>query len=141
MKSGNKKNTEIYYETPINNQMNMKMKLKDLHKAAIIYKEIMDLDKEIKKITEYAKLISDISGKMQLIISEKIETPVSNTTDLYTPMGEPLRIRFSTPVMRTDEKDVLKLDIDQSDILRILQLILNKKKEEKYYLFQQTKNI
>lgn len=141
MKSGNKINMEIYYQTVMNNQTNMKMKLKDLHKAAIVYKEIMDLDKDIMKITEFAKLIADISNKMELMINDKINTCLSNQFNLQTISGDQLTVQTRTPTFKLDEKDILKIDIDQADVLRILQLILNKKKEEKYYLFQQTKNI
>jgi len=119
----------------------LNMKLKDLHKAAVIYKEIMDIDKQIKKMTEYAKHIADQSDKMQLIISVKLSTPPAQELNFFTPMGEPLSMMLSTPASRAKEQDVLNIDIDQADVLRVLQLLLVKKKEEKFYLFEQTKNI
>lgn len=141
MKSGSNKNTEIYYETQTNNQPNTKMKLKDLHKASIIYKEIMDLDDQIRKITRYAKRIAEITDKMQLIVSLKLDPKPVQEVGFFTQFGETMSIQFNSPVTKMHESDVLKIDIDQSDVLRILQIITTKKKEEKFYLFEQTKNL
>ena len=102
----------------------------------------MDLDKDIMKITEFAKLIADIPDKLELMINKKPNDSINyNQFHLRTTLGESLFVETRTPTFNLNEKDILKIDIDQSDILRILQLILNKKKEEKHYLFQQTKNI
>jgi len=90
---------------------------------------------------DYAKRICDNNNKMDLTINIDNGVVKSQEQHLCDTNGESIQVFFSRPAKKLDEKDILKMEVTQADVLRVLNILLLKRKEDLYNLMLQVKKI
>lgn len=78
---------------------------------------------------------------MELAISVNVDTITSQEQHLCDTNGESVRVLFSRPARKINEEDTLKMEVTESDVLRILHILLLKRKRDQYNLMIQVKKI
>jgi hypothetical protein len=116
------------------------MEPKNLQKATKLLQQIHDLDKQIVTIEKLAmdvlenKNIQDIALLFTSPLKEKKETDIAeNFADMYSPFSMLTAWKSYTSPLK-EEKDKIKLDLSENELLCVIELVIRFKKDKRKFL-------